>query len=86
MPSPGGPTVANRASRGGRIRSKGSTADRLRRIDEYYREEADGLLEQIEKGTAPWTQAGSRGRRPCRRTCRPARPTAGQFRVADVRR
>jgi len=52
--------VANRASRSGRSRSTGA-ADRLRRIDEYYREVADGLLEQIEKGTAPWTQAWQPG-------------------------
>ena len=52
--------MANRASRSGRSRSTGA-ADRLRRIDEYYREVADGLLEQIEKGTAPWTQAWQPG-------------------------
>ena len=53
--------MANRASRSGRNRSTGGAADRLRRIDEYYREVADRLLEQIEKGTAPWTQAWQPG-------------------------
>ncbi len=53
--------MAHRARRGGRVRSAGSTVDRLRRIDEYYREVADGLVAQIEKGTAPWTQAWQPG-------------------------
>ena len=49
--------MAYRARRGGRKRPAAGAADRLRRIDEYYREVADGLVGQIEKGTAPWTQA-----------------------------
>ena len=53
--------MAYRARPGGRNHSTGGTADRLRRIDEYYRQVADGLVEQIEKGTAPWTQAWQPG-------------------------
>ena len=53
--------MASRAQRGGRKRSTADTVDRLRRIDEYYREVADGLVAQIEKGTAPWTQAWQPG-------------------------
>ena len=46
-----------KARRGGQGRSQGGAADRLRRIDEYHRQVAERLIEQIEKGTAPWTQA-----------------------------
>ena len=47
--------------RGGHGRSQGGAADRLRRIDEYHRQVAERLIEQIEKGTAPWTQAWEPG-------------------------
>ena len=53
--------MAYKARRGGRGRSTGGAADRLRRLDEYYREVAGALVEQIEKGTAPWTQAWQPG-------------------------
>ena len=48
--------MANR--RGG---SRGGDAERLRKLDEYYRQVADTLIAQIEEGTARWTQAWSPG-------------------------
>ena len=53
--------MAHRTRSGGRRRSTGGSADRLRRLDEYYRQVADGLVAQIERGTAPWTQAWQPG-------------------------
>ena len=53
--------MAYKARRGGQGRSQGGDADRLRRIDEYHRQVAERLIEQIEKGTAPWTQAWAPG-------------------------
>ena len=53
--------MAYKARRGGQGRSQGGAADRLRRLDEYHRQVAERLIEQIEKGTAPWTQAWAPG-------------------------
>ena len=53
--------MAYKARRGGQGHSQGGAADRLRRIDEYHRQVAERLIEQIEKGTAPWTQAWAPG-------------------------
>ena len=50
-----------------RRRGRPSAAEARARIDAYYRRVADSLIEQIERGTAPWTEAWKPGRRalPC---------------------
>ena len=44
-----------------RRRSRPSAAEARRRIEEYHRRVADALIEQIERGTAPWTEAWKPG-------------------------
>ncbi len=44
--------------------SRASAADRLERLDQYYRRVAETLIQQIEEGTARWTQAWKPGEKP----------------------
>ena len=45
------------------------------KVEDYYNRVADSLIQQIERGTAPWTQAWQPGEKAMRATSRPARPT-----------
>ena len=51
------------ARRRRRRRSRPSATEARARVDAYYRRVADALIEQIERGTAPWTEAWKPGER-----------------------
>ena len=51
------------ARRRRRRRSRPSATEARARVDAYYRRVADALIEQIERGTAPWSEAWKPGER-----------------------
>ena len=51
------------ATRGRRGRRRPTAAEARKRIEDYHRHVADALIEQIERGTAPWTEAWKAGER-----------------------
>ena len=51
------------ATRGRQGRRRPTAAEARKRIEDYHRHVADALIEQIERGTAPWTEAWKPGER-----------------------